>query len=1095
MRKSTKAIRGIFVLCNVLIIALIMGGVAFSAGINPAEQVRKILNETGVNGGLVVHLGCDDGRLTAALCANDAFVVQGLCWEQADTKEVRDYIQSQDIYGQVTVDYLRSDHLPYIDNLVNLIVAEETGNIAMDEIMRVLRPDGVAYIKQDSSWKKVVKPKPDEIDDWTHYLYDPSGNPVTHDTAVEPPKHMQWLGAPRWARHHDHMSSLSAMVSAKGRVFYIMDEGPLESIELPADWKVVARDAFNGKILWKRSIDKWHTHLWPLKSGPAQLPRRLVAKGDKVYVTLGIDAPVSVLDAASGKTLKTFEKTRGTEEILLSNGVLLLVVNPNPEQSEYESIKEIRRGYNAPYWEGEPRNIMAVNPENGAVIWKNESVILPNTLATDQKGVYFHNGDCIAAYDFESGEEQWQSDPIPRSEVIRSFFAPTLIVSEDVILFAGGERAGKQGGEWYTSGIDTMSAVSTQNGKILWQAEHPPSGYRSPEDILVVGGLVWTGETTSGRVLGLFRGRDLHTGEVRQEFIPDVDTYWFHHRCHRSRATDRFLLTSRTGIEFIDPKTEHWDINHWVRGSCLYGIMPANGMIYAPPHPCACYLDAKLFGFNALAPKRESMKIPDDESGQDRIEHGPAFGEIHSKESDSKESNPWPTYRQNVARSGSIPFQLSAQLNDKWKTSLGGKLTSPVIGYDKVFVASVDRHTLTALDTESGDSVWTYTTGGRIDSPPALYKGGVYFGCADGWVYCLRGRDGQLAWRFRAAPLERQMMAYEQLESVWPVHGNVLIHDDVLYCAAGRSMFLDGGVRLWRLNPHTGEVLSETVLDDQVEEEQKNHQDYVTWLNMPAALPDILSCDGEHIYMRSQPFTLEGKRLPLKKYPSTGNADRGAPPAEQNAEFAHLFSPTGFLDDTWWHRSYWLYGSTYISGWCGYYLAGKTAPAGRILVFDDESVYAFGRKPQYYRWTTPLEHLLYSAPKTPKSIEKPIRKGAKQKVQQIEHGWERSIPLLVKAMVKADNTLFIAGPPDLVDEEEVLIKLNDKGTVENLKKQQSALKGQMGSFLWAVSTADGETLAEYKMESMPVWDGMAAATGSLYISTTDGQVLCMSGDS
>ena len=35
----------------------------------PKREARKILSETGIKGGLVVHLGCGDGKLTAALRA------------------------------------------------------------------------------------------------------------------------------------------------------------------------------------------------------------------------------------------------------------------------------------------------------------------------------------------------------------------------------------------------------------------------------------------------------------------------------------------------------------------------------------------------------------------------------------------------------------------------------------------------------------------------------------------------------------------------------------------------------------------------------------------------------------------------------------------------------------------------------------------------------------------------------------------------------------------------------------------------------------------------------------------------------------------
>ena len=52
--------------------------------------------------------------------------------------------------------------------------------------------------------------------------------------------------------------SVSAVVSAGGRLFYIFDEGPRASIEVPSQWSLIARDAFNGTILWKREIP----HRW-----------------------------------------------------------------------------------------------------------------------------------------------------------------------------------------------------------------------------------------------------------------------------------------------------------------------------------------------------------------------------------------------------------------------------------------------------------------------------------------------------------------------------------------------------------------------------------------------------------------------------------------------------------------------------------------------------------------------------------------------------------------------------------------------------------------------------------------------------------------
>ena len=147
-----------------------------------------------------------------------------------------------------------------------------------------------------------------------------------------------------------------------------------------------------------------------------------------------------------------------------------------------------------------------------------------------------------------------------------------------------------------------MAGYDPQTGQQIWEAPHAKSGYQSPHDLLVAKGMVWNAPNTGTGDTGVLTGRDPLTGETKIEFPPSVDTYWFHHRCYISKATDNFMLMSRTGVEFVDFMGKKWDINHWVRGACLYGVMPANGLTYTPPHNCACYPETKLYGLNALAP-------------------------------------------------------------------------------------------------------------------------------------------------------------------------------------------------------------------------------------------------------------------------------------------------------------------------------------------------------------------------------------------------------------------------------------------------------------------------------------------------------------
>ena len=61
-------------------------------------------------------------------------------------------------------------------------------------------------------------------------------------------------------------------------------------------------------------------------------------------------------------------------------------------------------------------------------------------------------------------------------------------------------------------------------------------------------------------------------------------------------------------------------------------------------------------------------------------------------------------------------------------------------------------------------------------------------------------------------------------------------------------------------------------------------------------------------------------------------------------------------------------------------------------------------------------------------------------------------------------------------------------TQEALRRWQ----GGRGGILWALSREDGARLAEYDLPAGPVFDGMAAAGGRLYVALTDGSIVCLS---
>ncbi|MFH1918618.1 MAG: PQQ-binding-like beta-propeller repeat protein [Planctomycetota bacterium] len=1023
-----------------------------------ADPAEEILTQAGVPGGLVVHVGCGDGTLTAALGEREGYLVHGLDVNPNHVAAARKHIQAVGLYGKVAADTFSGRRLPYVENLVNLVVSEDLGDVPMSEVMRVLAPNGVAYLKDGGQWKRTVKPRPRDIDQWTHFLYGPNNNAVSHDRVVDVPRRLRWLGEPKFARAHEQLASLSGCVATGGRLFYIVDESPRADVRFPSEWFLVARDAFSGVVLWKRPIPVWVDQLRPFRSGPAETAFRLVAQGERLYVTLGVDAPVSILDAVTGKTLATCQGTEHARHVLRLGDKLVVLVDTAPQFSEEED-SQIRRGLKpAPG----TRAIVAADASTGQTLWRKQfNTFLHPTLAAEGDRLFYQTGKDMFSADLNTGNQLWRkARELELTGHELGWESPTLVVHNAIL---------------YCADFKTITAYSAGDGSVLWQ-DASQAGYNSPPDVFVVDGLVWT--KRKGMV-----GLDPATGELRKE-LPTVPGY-MHHRCYRNKATERFFLRGDQGVEFVDLQSGDVSIHHWIRGTCQYGVMPANGLLYVTPDSCACNMKSKLAGFWALSPAQESRAESRESRAEERVQRGPAFDERldHQSSIIGHQSTDWPVYRHDFARSGMTNASVPTSLAPAWRTEIGGRLSGVTVAGGSVFVASVDTHTVYALDERSGTTQWSFTAGGRVDSPPTIHEGMALFGSADGRVYALRASDGELAWRFRAAPEDRRTFVNGQLESVWPVHGSVLVHQGKLVVSAGRTSYLDGGIRVYRLDPKTGRLLSETVMYSPDPETGKQPADE-NRKDVRGALSDILVADGDDVYMRHVKLDFQ-----------TGSQIQTGP---------HLFCPVGLLDDTWWHRGYWVVHDEFIAHWSGWWKVGNVVPSGRILSYDDRSVFGYGRDKyppgNTGQWRGGERYRLFACDRpSPDEVSRqrvalaapknPPKKGRQAKEPEPEppkNRWETELPFYVRAMVVAGDTMFLAGPPELTKTkgpgEEALILANPEEAV-------AAWKGKKGGLLWTVSAADGKKLTEYKLDAPPVFDGMAATDGRLYLALTDGSLL------
>jgi outer membrane protein assembly factor BamB len=735
--------------------------------------------------------------------------------------------------------------------------------------------------------------------------------------------------------------------------------------------------------------------------------------------------------------------------------------------------------------------VTAVNARTAERLWETAGKIQPLSLAAQNGRVFYQDGQEVVCLSASDGGELWRAKG--KSP------ASSLVVHDDRVLLLSRKQQ--------------LEALSAETGDRIWAV----NARAGRNELFVANKQLWHWQGN-----GVI-GRNLNTGNVTTRLdTSEVFTPGHHPRCYQSKATKNFIITPYRGAEFISVTGKAHTQNDWLRGPCRYGIMPCNGLLYVPPNPCFCYPGVKLTGFNVLAPAAGGpvRKL----SPAERLERATAYKQAEKLASgQSSADDDWPTYRHDARRSGATVCEVPARVSAQWRVPLRGKLTPPVVSGDRVYVAAKDEHTLYALGTEDGRRVWHYTAGGRIDSPPTIYGGLVLFGSADGYAYCLRASDGKLLWRFSAAPSDRRIISFGQLESPWRVHGSILVKDGVAYCTAGRSTYLDGGIRVFGLDPKTGKVVYETCLDTWARtRKDAENKPFVPGYHIEGALSDILVSEGDYIYLGQYKLdrTLARQQVPyimpdpdrkpvvmdLMNEPFTENMESQAEYEKVQHDWQwrvqkqmmtdyskkyggasmgdrkmglHVSSTSGFLDDSWFNRTFWMYSAS----WPGFYMAHRGAKTGQLLVVGPRKTFAVqgypSRNLQSPQFTPGRKgYLLFADDNDNEPVLADYTRGVPKGIgftRERAPEWFKWVPVRIRGMVLAGRHLFVAGPPDVV----------------NADDPMAAFEGRSGAVLRAHSAADGGMLAEHELDAPAVFDGLIAAKGRLYLSLENGTVLCM----
>lgn len=743
-------------------LALALGNTARTVAAEDAEHQAEVLREAGgIRGGILVHAGCGDGVLTKAWGKSGAFLVHGLEANPKLVESAREGVYAVGLAGRVGIECHAGGELPYADNMVNLLVVQAlperaAAGLNIQELLRVLVPRGVVLleagawndaelkrfadaggvaiepVKLAGRWVKLVKPLSAELDEWTHDRHNPARTATSRDAQVGPVASLRWLDGPGRSRAHN-ARPVSA-VSAGGRFFYLYDSGQ-PFVAVPSVLKLVARDAFNGQVLWSLDIPG------AVSSDSGPNARTMVASGEVLYAVLKSKGPLVKLDAASGKTLHTYAGT-APDEVILVEGKLLLL---------------------------ERAKVRCLDAASGAEVWSQNAGKYDNRLAAAEGCVYVHATRTAQVYCFglADGKQRW--------------------MISDARMQRGAAMAGVLNGTLVMATSSELAGYGP-DGAQRWKHAYAASGRGSAWNTFFSQGLVWAHDVGDDKAKrpDAWIGLDPVSGALKKTFPAQ-----FQDKCALGKATEKYLITGR--VHFFDTGTGAVEFPQIARGACGFGVVPANGMIYTFPTDCLCF--PMLYGTMALAPQ----PVPTDGDMAARWDRGPAFDLVSNQTAlsgdwpcyrhDARRSGAASTvvasgarflWQTDLVKAGAVTPPVAAlgkvfvAATDEqtlhaldaasgkpvWRFTANGRITSPPAIQDGHCLVGCEAGWVYALDARNGALAWRYRVApggrrimayGRLASPWPIAGGVLVDG---GRVYAVAGRSGNLDGGLAVAALD-----------------------------------------------------------------------------------------------------------------------------------------------------------------------------------------------------------------------------------------------------------------------------------------------------------------------------------------------------